>query len=360
MRILHLVCVSPPDVGGMGAVAAHEVAMLRECTIDAGIISLTTHALIRIGNVGLIRSLDRLVRSADIVHLHYPFYGVAGRVAALKRKGHIKKLIMTLHMDATAPGWKGKIFDLHRKWWQSEIVDTADALIVSSRDYAEHSSFRTIASRVIEIPFGVNETTFIPGSVASDRFGIPSDANVVLFVGGMDTAHAFKGVDVLLRSLARLPATAWGVFVGDGNLRSQYEKVANELGLQRRVRFLGRVSEMDLPDVYRLAKVVACPSISGAEAFGLVAVEAMACGIPVVASALPGVRTVVDNEVTGYVIPPKDVFALTARLQCLLEHPELRTRLGRAGRERVLARYTWGRHMDGLLSVYERVCGSPL
>ncbi len=360
MRILHLVCVSPPDVGGMGAVAAHEVALLRECGVDAGVASLTTHALVRVGNVGLIRSLDRLVRAADIVHLHYPFYGVAGRVAALQRKGHIKKLVMTLHMDAMAPGWKGRMSDLHRKWWQPAILNTADALLVSSKDYAEHSSYKTFASRVIEIPFGVDETVFAPGLATSDRFGIPNGASVVLFVGGMDTAHAFKGVDVLLRSLARLPATVWGVFVGDGNLRSQYETLAAELGLQRRVRFLGRVSEVDLPDVFRLARVVACPSTSGAEAFGLVAVEAMACGIPVVASALPGVRTVVDNEVTGYLIPPKDVFALTARLQCLLEHPELRSRLGQAGRERVLARYTWSRHMDSLMSLYERVCGSPL
>lgn len=357
MRVLHLSCVSPPDVGGMGAVAAHEVAMLRDRGVDAALASLTSHALVRIGNVGWMRSLGNLVRSVDVVHLHYPFYGVAGRVAALKRKGHIKKLVMTLHMDATAPGWKGKISDMHRKWWQPAILDTADALLVSSRDYAEHSSYRNVASRVIEIPFGVDESRFFPGSASPDRFGVSADADVVLFVGGMDTAHAFKGVDVLLRSLARLPQSVWGVLVGDGNLRPQYEKLAKELGLERRVRFLGRLPEMDLPDAFRLAKVVACPSVSGAEAFGLVAVESMSSGVPVIASALPGVRTVVDNEVTGYLIPPKDVFALTARLQCLIEHPDLRAKMGRAGRERVLTRYTWNRHMDGLMSVYQRLCG---
>lgn len=356
MRILHLACVSPPEVGGMGAVAAHEVELLRACDVDASVASLTTHPFFRIGNVGWMRSLRQLTAAADIVHLHYPFYGVAGRVAALKRKGHIKKLVMTLHMDATAPGWKGKASDLHRKWWQPAIIDAADALLVSSRDYAEHSSYRSVASRVIEIPFGVDESLFSPGMVSSDRFGIPPGVPVVLFVGGMDTAHAFKGVDVLLRALARLPSNVWGVLVGDGNLRAHYERLAAELGLERRVRFLGRVPEQDLADIFRFAQVVACPSVSGAEAFGLVAVEAMSSGVPVVASTLPGVRTVVDNEVTGYLIPPKDVFALTARLQCLIEHPELRSRMGRAGRERVLQRYTWSRHMDGLLGVYERLC----
>jgi glycosyltransferase involved in cell wall biosynthesis len=183
--------------------------------------------------------------------------------------------------------------------------------------------------------------------------GISADVPLVLFVGGMDVAHAFKGVPELLEAIAGI-SDAHLLLVGDGALRKRYEDIAAAHGVSDRCHFLGAVSDDQLPEVYRAADVLAFPSTSAAEAFGLVAVEAQACGIPVVASDLPGVRTVVASGETGVLVPPKDVDALRRALSELLSHPEQRHTMGRAARARVLERYTWSTHIRGLMEIYSR------
>ncbi|MEK7116533.1 MAG: glycosyltransferase family 4 protein, partial [Patescibacteria group bacterium] len=294
MRVIHIACVAPPQIGGIGQVAAFEVAQLRARGIDASLVSPTTQRFFwHFGNAAALdlRPIMEDVRNADIVHLHYPFYGTAGIVAQLRKRGVITRLVVTLHMDATARGLKGFYFDLHRRVAQSRILKMADALLVSSLDYARHSSFASLADRCYELPFGVDEKRFAPYLTPSPLSFIRRGGSV-LFVGGMDTAHAFKGVEVVLRAMTQMSQNVTLTLVGDGNLRHGYEKFARTLGISSRVKFLGRVSDAELPDVYRSADVFAFPSSSDAEAFGLAALEAQSSGVPVVASDLPGVRTV--------------------------------------------------------------------
>jgi glycosyltransferase involved in cell wall biosynthesis len=376
MRIVHLACVAPPQTGGIGQAALWETNALIERGHDAVLLAPAATGLVSagpierlptlfaFGNAAILRRgpLTQAVQDADIVHLHYPFYGAAGCAAYLRRTNRIKKLVITIHMDASAYGWKGALFGLHRLFAQKLILDSADALIVSSRDYAGQASFApSIASRpevVAELPFGVDETRFVPGPVDRSAFGISPDAKVVGFVGGMDVAHHFKGVDVLLRAMVGLPDT-WCVLVGDGDLRAGYEKLAQELGIATRVKFLGRISPEQLPSAYRLFDVLAFPSTSFAEAFGLVALEAQASGVPVVASQLPGVRTVVENGISGVLVPPCDAKALADALRRLLADDTRRKQMGDVARQRVLLRFTQKAHMDGLVALYKRLCASP-
>lgn len=377
MRVIHLSCVAPPETGGIGSVAFDEVARLAERGVDAMLIAPIAKdvpaaprvrrmpASWRFGNAVVLRRPDlrSVLRDADVVHLHYPFFGTAGFVAALRRHGDVRRLVMTLHMDASAPGFKGLAFAAHRLLFQRRILATADRLLVSSMDYAAHSSFAGDVTRrataTVELPFSVDHRFFVPGPSDRAAFGIPDDAQVVGFIGGMDRAHAFKGVDVLLRALARLPASTWGVFIGEGSLRRGYERLAERLGLSARVRFLGRVADPAMPAAIRTFDVLAFPSVSGAEAFGLVALEAQACGVPVVASDLPGVRTVVERGRTGLLVPPRDVAALADALRRILRDPAERLRMGRGARMRVEERYTPDRHVGRLLEIYQDVCASP-
>lgn len=359
MKVIHLSCVAPPETGGIGRVAAQEVAGLVARGIHARLISPTTHPTFwRVGNAAAlnVHPIMRDLRDADIVHLHYPFYGTAGRIAQLHRQGRIRRLVITLHMDATANGWKGLVFDAHRRLFQDKILRSADALLVSSLDYARHSSFAQAADRCIELPFGVDEKIFDAGSKSGTGSSHVLDSRFqLLFVGGMDLAHAFKGVDVLLRAMVTLSRDARLTLVGDGDLRPSYEKLSRDLGIADRVTFLGRVSDEDLPGIYRSADVFVFPSTSGAEAFGLAALEAQSCGVPVVASDLPGVRTVVANGETGFLVPPRDADALAQRLAYLLGNPEIRESIGKRARERVLGKFTWTKHLDGLVEVYQGV-----
>lgn len=377
MKIVHLACVAPPQTGGIGQVPFFEVDALRGRGIEATVLAPAIRGLASAPPIERVRtwfsfrnlacldarSILAATADADVVHLHYPFYGTAGLMARLRRTGQIRRLVLTLHMDATAPGLPGLTFDLHRQLFQSQILKAADALIVSSLDYAKHASFAAcVAERpadVLELPFAIDEHRFSPGSMDRVRYGIPQEVSVISFVGGMDRPHAFKGVDILLKAIARLSSNVWCVLAGEGELRPSYERLAKQLGIASRVRFLGRVPSSDLPDVYRLSDLFVLPSVSGAEAFGLVALEAQACGIPVVASELPGVRTVVENGVTGILVPPRDDVALADRIRVLIGEEFRRREMEKAARERVLRRFTPEKHIDALIALYQRVCGSP-
>lgn len=367
MRIVHLACVAPPVTGGIGRVAHEEVIRLQAQGHDAVLASpvgggdprqvVRLPAYIRIGNAAVARwrQLSDLVRDADIVHLHYPFYGTAELVAYLRRRGVIRKLVITLHMDAQTSGPKGWIFSLHRMFFQKWILAAADTILCASKDYLHHASFSYLANdpRVREIPFGVDTQVFTPGSKERERCGLPEYLPMVGFVGGMDAAHAFKGIDVLLKAIARLPANVHLQLTGYGSLRAKYEKQAQELGIQDRCHFLGKARDGELPSLYRSMDVLAFPSTSQAEAFGLVALEAQACGIPVVASDLPGVREVVQDKQTGFLVPVGDVEELAAHLRLLLESPEMRHSFGQAAHQRIGRDFSWETHMQKLVSVYQ-------
>lgn len=352
MRVLHLSCIAPPDVGGIGRVAAIEVQRLKERGVDAHLASLTTHAGMRFGNAGRIYALDHLVREQDIVHLHYPFFGTAELLPSLKQRGLFKRLVITLHMDATASGLKGKIFGAYRAHEQKKILDSADVLLAASRDYVAHSSFASYADRVAELPFGVDEVKFAPGPSDHARFGIPDGVPVITFVGGMDKAHDFKGVRELLEAVSKIP-DAHLLLVGEGDLRKGYETRAKQLGVDTRCHFVGKLDDEGLIAAYRTGDVFAFPSTSAAEAFGLVAVEAQACGVPVVASDLPGVRTVIEDGKTGLLVKPGDVESLRAALVLLVSDPIRRAGMGVAARERVERMYTWTAHVDSLMAMYQ-------
>ncbi|MDP3793691.1 MAG: glycosyltransferase family 4 protein, partial [Candidatus Uhrbacteria bacterium] len=233
-------------------------------------------------------------------------------------------------------------------------------MLVSSFDYARHSSlqpwFTANPSRVREIPFGVDLDSFSPGPDARHRFQLPIGAPTLLFVGGLDQAHAFKGLTDLFQAFCRLDSAAHLLIVGDGDLKFTYEERTRVLGIASRVHFLGRVDDETLRDAYRGSDVLVLPSTNTAEAFSLVALEAGACGTPVIASDLPGVRTVVRHGETGLLVPPKDHAALVSALERLLSDRDLRQTLGRAAHDFVTKNFSWDKHVDELIEVYQEVC----
>lgn len=341
-------------------------------------------APLRVGNAAVLSGLKPLMKRADVVHLHYPFFGTAEGIAqdCLWMK---KPLVTTFHMDATADGIMSPLFDTHalgalpplrvlrhimvsgldglyRLTVQPAILRASRRIFVSSFDYADHSSLRGFRQahpeRVIELPFGVDHARFASGTSTKAAFGMPDAARVVGFVGGMDAAHAFKGLPVLLDALALLPDTVHALLVGDGPQRRLFEVQARDRGVASRCHFVGRLSEDRLPEAYRAMDVFAFPSTNAAEAFGLAAVEAMSSGVPVIASDLPGVRTVVSDGTTGLLVPANNAAALADALRRLLDNEALRQGMAHAARERARMRYDWNRYVDGLMEVYRTVVGA--
>jgi len=372
LRIAQVVVTYPPYRGGIGNVAhayaeglrarGHEVDVFTPAYGGAPVEQPGVHRLrarVRAGQFALLPQLAHCCAGYDVVHLHFPFFGAAGFVAWARARGRIARLVLTYHMDAHASGLRGAAFACHRRLVLPWTVRQADRILVSSRDYAAHAALGRLADlqdRVEEHPFGVDATRFHPGPAPAARARLAlRDAPTVTFVGGLDRAHAFKGVGVLLQAAARLDRDVQLVLVGDGDLREAYRRQAVALGLGERARFLGGLADADLPDAYRAADVVVLPSVGRGEAFGLVALEAAACARPVVASDLPGVRTVVREGATGKLVPPGDVGALAEALADLLADAARAQALGTAARTRVEAELTLEHALDRLLASYARL-----
>ncbi len=177
---------------------------------------------------------------------------------------------------------------------------------------------------------------------------------LVLFVGRL---VYYKGLDVLLEAMCTCPGRL--LVIGCGPLDASLRARATQLGLDSRVEFLGQVPAETLIAYYRAADVFVLPSTESTEAFGVVQVEAMACGVPVVSTDLStGVPWVNEHGVTGLVVPPGDRHALARAIRTLLADPALRLKMGKAGRRRAGERFTASRMVADFIDVIESVvCG---
>jgi len=144
------------------------------------------------------------------------------------------------------------------------------------------------------------------------------------------------------------------MIVGDGDMRTTYEQISRDLGIEAQTRFLGKVVNEGLPAVYNAADVVVLPS-QLQESFGMVLIEAMACAKPVIASDIPGVRSVVTDRVDGLLVRPGDCADLAEKLASLLENEAQRQAMGAKGRAKVEAKYSWSGIITKLEQLYEGV-----
>jgi rhamnosyl/mannosyltransferase len=204
------------------------------------------------------------------------------------------------------------------------------------------------ADAVQVLPFGVS-----PAVTSSSDPPHPSERTALqlLFVGRL---VYYKGLDVLLHAVARSPHRPVRLtIVGEGPLRAGVEGQVASLGVQDRVDVLGGVDDAVLLDLYRSHDVFVMPSSSRAETFGMAMCEAMAAGLPAVSTSVgTGTDWVNLDGVTGLVVPPADPVALAEALETLGD-ADLRARLGRAAQERTRREFSFERHIDGLLAVYE-------
>lgn len=367
MKISIITPVFPPYHGGIGMVAYHHARLLcqrghsvtvftpqyaapgRESNVSGKFTLVPVPPLLSFGNAAFLPRLVKLLEKSDTIFLHYPFFGGAEFALKARKKQNSSRLITLYHMDTRGRGWRKYFFSLYKKIYLKKLFFLSDRIIVTSDDYARHSDiqgyYRGMKERFRVIPNGVDTEHFAPGEKKSEilkKLGI-RDEKIIVFVGALDRAHYFKGVDILLKSAKNLKVPYKVLIVGKGELKSQYEKLALALGISENVAFFDSVSSEALPEYYRLADVVALPSVDATEAFGMVLIEAMSCGIPVIASDLPGVRSVVENSLTGILVKPRDPRDLTDALHTIFTHPEIWIRMSQAGRAKALALYDWGR-----------------
>ena len=359
MKVLQLGKFYPPAKGGMETILAlicertaqHVrnrvlVANSHPSTVEerhGSIEVLRVAALTRIGAVALCPRMPfELAReSADIIVLHEPNPMALVAYFLARPAG---RLIVWYHSDVIRPSW------LYRLFYQPFLrfaLSRAERIVVSSPSLGTSApELQDFQAKCTVIPFGVEGP---PAAHPEEQ--LPHAQPTVLFVGRL---VPYKGVDVLLDAMAGLNAVA--LIVGDGPQRGALEAQAHRLGITNRVRFLGSVTDQQLASLYRGCDVFVLPSVTRQEAFGVVQLEAMAAGKPVVSTDLgTGVGWVNLHGETGYVVPPRDVSALGDAIRRLLADPELRRSMGDAAMRRVRSAFTVDRMIDDTLALYRDV-----
>jgi D-inositol-3-phosphate glycosyltransferase len=245
---------------------------------------------------------------------------------------------------------------------EEQVVAEADRLIANTAAEATAlvELYGAAPDRVDVIAPGVDTDVFRPGSkrAARSALGLPQDDLIVTFAGRI---QPLKAPDVLLRAIAvlrkRHPEGRFRVLIvggasGTGRIAPhRLDELATELQLVDVVRFLEPLPPAELCRVFQASDTVAVPSYN--ESFGLVALEAQAAGVPVVAAAVGGLRVAVDDGVSGLLVPDHDPLRWADRLASVLLDPVAAARLA-AGAARQAARFSWDRTVDGLLESYQR------
>ena len=299
----------------------------------------------------------------DLVHSHYWLSGQVGWLAAdrwrtaLVHTMHTMARVKNQHLaEGDTPEPSG------REIGEAQVVEAADRLVANTVDEAREliELYGAAPAKVSVVPPGVDLTTFTPGdrSAARAALGLPLDGDLLLFVGRI---QPLKAPDILLRAahdlIAKDPSRRSSLHVavvggpsGSGLARPrELEELARSLGIDDVVRFVRPVGRPVLADWYRAADLVVVPSHS--ESFGLVAIEAQACGTPVVAAHVGGLPTAVGSAgvlVDGHAVPD-----WSDAIGGLLADPERREHLGRRAVHHA-RQFGWGATTDHLLQVYRR------
>ena len=296
----------------------------------------------------------------DVIHSHYWLSGLVGeKLSAAWDVPHVT-MFHTLGEIKNRSSVQEHETDL-RIASERRVLEGADRVICATEQ--ERSAIRQLygapLDKITVIPLGVDMDRFRPAAKADarQRLGLSLDERIVLFVGRLEP---LKGVDILIGAASMLDSDVdCSVLIvgGDETTHQQVAELqglASALGVGERVAFVGAVDHDLLPLYYNAADICVVPSHY--ESFGLVAVEAMASGLPVVASRVGGLTGTVKDGETGYLIPWLCPEPFAERIELLLDNEPLRVSLGEAGREAV-GRYRWENVAGAVLEVYASLTG---
>lgn len=363
LKILHVGKFYPPHKGGIEShvqvlcrqlqkvadiqvLVANENSNDEECW-DGQVKIVRAGARGKISSAPLCFSMPRKIKQAraNLIHIHLPN---PPAVLALLASGYRGPVVITYHSDIVRQRFMGKAFEPFLR----RLLSRSAAIVVSSPRYIETSPIlRDYKDRCHLIPFGVSLDQFNAldsGGIAGirERFG----SRLIVSVGRL---IYYKGFEYLIAAMKDIDGHL--LIIGDGPLRQQLESQVERLGIQHKVTLLGEF-QGDITAYFRAAEVFVLPSVARSEAFGIVQLEAMACGKPVVNTSLDsGVPWVSQDGVTGITVPPKDPAALADAINTLLDDEALRTKYGNAARQRVEKEFTQELMIARMLDLYRDV-----
>jgi glycosyltransferase involved in cell wall biosynthesis len=361
-RLLHIGKYYPPHAGGMETVlrdlVSHQSSILPVEVVVANDRPSTETEMLngaritRVARYGTLASQplcpslpwEILATPETLVHLHLP--NPWGAQAYLMSK-HRGKLIVSHHADTLGRPFLRKLVSTPVR----RVMQRAAAIIVSSHSYMKSSEeLAAFRDKCQVVPLGIYLEPSSTGNLRESR-NIQAKYGPVLILA-VGRLVPYKGFEFLLRAMTGIDGTL--LLIGTGPLRASLQNLISELRLQEKVHLLGRVN--DLAPYYQAARVFVMPSISRAEAFGLVQVEAMAAGIPVVNTKIEsGVPEVSLDGITGITVPPRSAEAIARAVRLLLDNPGICDTYGQAAILRARERFSAQRMAATTLAVYQSV-----
>lgn len=368
-RVLHVGKYYPPAPGGMEKVVQLLCEHERRVTDSRVLVSNTAARTISetwrgvpvtrvarlatIGSVGVCPTFPLAWRSrdVDITVLHEP--NPLALVSDLL-SWQTGPLVVWYHSEIMRPAWKYRVM---YEPFLRRVLGRAARIVVSSPRLAEHAlALQDYRDKCRVVPFGIELERLAPSPptlARAEAIRKEHPGPIALFVGRL---VPYKGVSVLLDAMAGLDVTA--ILVGGGPLGPALREQAARLSPAARVVFAGEVDDGELLALYHACDMFVLPSVTRAEAFGMVQLEAMGCGKPVVSTDLPsGVPWVNRHGESGLVVPPGDAAALRDAIVSLASDEGLRGRLAQGARRRVAREFTAGRMAERTVALYHEVLG---
>lgn len=302
------------------------------------------------------KQVERIIKrySIDVIHAH--FAHPDGFVGLMAKKGTGKPLVVTLHgfdilVEPTVK-YGCRLNPEIDRVVRMVLKDADRVIAASSATYKAALELGCSHDRLVFIPNAVNVKRFNPmvnGFNVKDKLGFGD--NPVVFTLGGHKPH--KGIEFLIKAVPLvLKEVPNAIFVigGDGELRSYHESLVRELGVSGNVLFTGRIPRNEVPYFYASSDVFVIPSVI--EAFGLVTIEAMACGKPVVGTDVGGISDIIGDGLNGFLVKPRDPDALARKIILLLSDSKLREKMGKAGREMVEKKFNIEKRAERIIKVY--------
>jgi glycosyltransferase involved in cell wall biosynthesis len=284
----------------------------------------------------------------DVMHTHLPTPWSADW-SALISKIRGKPLVLTYHNNIFGSSVASHLANLYRKTIMKFVLGKADTIIVTNKKQLKFSPFLgDYIEKIKIIPPGVDTQKFKPTKIEKEE-------NSLFFLSVLDMFHEYKGLNYLLEALKIVKKEIKDVKLtvgGEGELTDYYKSLSHQLGLQNNVDFIGYVPDSELVKQYNRSELFVLPSYSAEqEGFGIVLLEAMACGLPVVTTDIAGVSEEIEKRYAGAVIRPANTAELARAITMFLHNERLIRKSGRVARE-LAKKYGWGRVAKNVSMVY--------
>jgi len=374
-KIVHFGKYYPPDAGGIESVTSSLAQGAAKAGYDVTVVCFKKSAADDVSVVDGVRiirlPISKLVasqplglkylkvcldeaRKADVIHLHVP--NMLGALCCLLI-GKKPRLLVHWHADVINKGFLGKLM----MPLEVALLKRADCIVATSQVYAEASPFLSrFKHKVSVVPIGVTDVR--EGAVSTDGSShLPPELEsklagkkLILAVGRL---VPYKGFDVLIDAARHLRDDAVVVIVGSGPLKESLQAAIHRAGAAARVVLAGRLSDDALHALFARAALYCLPSVTRAEAFGVVLLEAMAYGLPIVATDIPGsgVPWVNQHGVSGINVPVSDAVALAQACNRILESEPERAKLSEGARRRFMTEFTEEVSVKRMMAAYGRL-----